>query len=372
VADACKTIVVRLDLLHNYGVRAMVGISRMALALNWRIIVEQVDTLDTKRIDWLGKNVDGLIVESSVPADALLAELDFPVVNISGTHSDRLTTLTTDDEAVGRVAAEHLMGLPLAYFAYLGQPGRAYSADRERGFTRALHAAGHECQRLETWVLTEMLAWLKALPKPVGLMVANDIGAAQLLRGCVLTGYDVRELVAMVGVDNEARICESTQPTLSSVDQQAEWIGYQATAMLKEMMQGQCVEKYQLVAPGSLVVRDSSRLTVMHPDVAHALTVIRQNATRFTGVEDLLTHVPMSRRTLERRFQETIGKSPLDEINRVRLSEARRLLGITDLSVAEIARRSGFSSASWLGKAMRSESGQTPTAYRQTIRRTTA
>jgi LacI family transcriptional regulator len=82
-------------------------------------------------------------------------------------------------------------------------------------------------------------------------------------------------------------------------------------------------------------------------------------------VKDLLAEVPLSRRVLEDRFRKLLGRTPHDEIARVRFERVRQLLRETRLPLAEIARRSGFRNAEYLATAFRRQLGISPNAYRK-------
>jgi LacI family transcriptional regulator len=68
---------------------------------------------------------------------------------------------------------------------------------------------------------------------------------------------------------------------------------------------------------------------------------------------------------LEGRFRRLLGRTPHDEIARVRLDRVRQLLRETRLPLAEVARRSGFRTAEYLATAFRREFGTSPNAYRE-------
>lgn len=354
-----------IDFEHPYGRRVFKGILQHANTRNWRLVVEPWKLKPDPLTTWKNRGIDGLIAQVLSPADIDLRRLRVPVVNVSGSQAHQLPTVCTDNVAIGRLAATHLASLPLSHFGYVGTPQRVFSEERQRGFVETLRQAGHDCRVIVTASITEMMRWLESSPKPLGLMCANDVEAFHLLRACALAGFDVRREVALIGVDNEVDVCEFIQPTLTSVDQHPETIGLEAAAMLERLMAGQAVDTPLRLPPREVVVRESTRIDALDAHIAHALSLIRQHATEFSGVDDLLEYIPLGRRTLERRFRSATGRSILDEIRRVRLTEARRLLSTTELSVEQIAARCGYSSASRLGKAMRQESGQSPTEYRR-------
>ena len=76
----------------------------------------------------------------------------------------------------------------------------------------------------------------------------------------------------------------------------------------------------------------------------------------------------LSRRTLERRFAQLVGRPPGDEIRRVRLDAVKQALERTHLPLADIAAQCGFSSISSLSHSFRLATGMSPRAYRQKAR----
>jgi LacI family transcriptional regulator len=119
------------------------------------------------------------------------------------------------------------------------------------------------------------------------------------------------------------------------------------------------------VTPLGIITRQSTdTFAIDNHDLLKALGFIRENATRAIRVEDVLEAVPMSRRTLERLFQEQLGRSPAEEIRRVRLDRAKHLLATTDLTVPKVAVASGFSTGHYLATVFRQEMGITPLKYR--------
>jgi len=78
-----------------------------------------------------------------------------------------------------------------------------------------------------------------------------------------------------------------------------------------------------------------------------------------------MQHVPVARRSLERRFRDVVGRSPLEEIRKAHTDRAKYLLAETDLSMSQVAEKSGFSNAAWLSKTFRALAGETPTLYRE-------
>jgi LacI family transcriptional regulator len=99
--------------------------------------------------------------------------------------------------------------------------------------------------------------------------------------------------------------------------------------------------------------------------VAESVRYIREHAYESMAIEDVLRHVAMSRRNLERRFRRTMQRSLLDEIRRVRLDRAAKLLRETDLDMPRVAEQSGFTNQVRFSTVFREQMGDTPTSYRR-------
>ena len=84
-------------------------------------------------------------------------------------------------------------------------------------------------------------------------------------------------------------------------------------------------------------------------------------------VGDLARHAGMSLRTFQRRVRESTGTAPGDWLIRQRIAHARHLAETTDLTVEQIATRSGFGAVETLRHHFRRLIGTTPSAYRRTF-----
>ena len=106
-------------------------------------------------------------------------------------------------------------------------------------------------------------------------------------------------------------------------------------------------------------------MAIDDPHIVSTLRFIRQNACSGIQVRDLLTRVPLSRRVLESRFKERIGRTPHEEITRIRMERVKTLLLETDLPLAAIAKRTGFNYIEYLNEAFKKWVGTTPGKYRK-------
>jgi LacI family transcriptional regulator len=104
------------------------------------------------------------------------------------------------------------------------------------------------------------------------------------------------------------------------------------------------------------------------PIVSASLRFMRGNVHRPITVENVLDEIPVSRKSLERKFRRHLGRTLLAEIRRLHVEEAQHLLIHTDYSVAEVARRSGFGRPQHMATIFRRAVGCTPSAYRLRFR----
>jgi LacI family transcriptional regulator len=254
-------------------------------------------------------------------------------------------------------------------FGFCGHPTTSWS--RERG---AAFAA--ECQQRGVF-FSETTAvdvvsrdWITSLPRPCAILAANDRYAWHAIDMCRENGISVPEEIAILGVDNDVLLTEMVRPTLSSIDCSAERIGVEAGRMLAQLMDGQRVPlKPMEIPPSGVITRHSTDvLSIEDEVVAEAAQFIRQHANQQIGVADVLKEVAMSRRNLERRFRRVMRRSLLDEIRRVHLDRASKLLRETSLDIPTVAEQSGFASHVRFSTVFREQMKTTPTAYRRQFR----
>lgn len=294
----------------------------------------------------------------------------------------RLPEVSPDSQMAGRMAADHLLQRGFRQFAFVGAWGDPpWSTRREEGFGQRLDEAGLPLHvfplpsgpQNRRWGREQAILgdWLRQLPKPLGVLACDDDRGRQVLEACRAASLQVPEDVAVLGVDNDELLCELSDPPLSSVSLNAEQAGYEAAAMLDHLMAGgTCEERRILVEPTHVVARRSTDVLAMDDrEVARALRFIHDNSVRPIGVADVVRHVHCSRRTLELRFHQTLGRSVNHEIQQSRLERAKRLLAETNLPVARVAIAAGFSSSNYLIRLFHRRVGLSPTAYRDRLRR---
>jgi len=181
-----------------------------------------------------------------VPRLPHLARLGVPVVAYDvNEYAGPVPAVLSEDAEAGRLAAEHLLELGHRHFAFCAYQRMGWSRLRCQAFCRAIEQAGYAVdvygqprRGLTTWAKEEprVRRWIEALPKPVGLLCANDDGAASVLEVCRALGCGVPEDVSIIGVDDDEYVCDLLNPPLSSVKMASDRAGYEAAALLDRMI----------------------------------------------------------------------------------------------------------------------------------------
>ena len=91
---------------------------------------------------------------------------------------------------------------------------------------------------------------------------------------------------------------------------------------------------------------------------------IEQNYQKKLTLEDIAASVGVSKREALRCFQCSVPLSPIEYVNKCRLQKAWKLLLHTDLSITEIAERTGFESSSYFDRLFKREFHITPGKHR--------
>jgi LacI family transcriptional regulator len=288
----------------------------------------------------------------------------------------KFSEISSDPVEVSHLAAEHLLERRFTYFAYVGSDDRGWSKRREKAFRGYLADRGFEphiyptpkARQDRNWEREQGLLarWIGKLPTPIGLFACDDDRGREVLEACKLAGVNVPEDVAVVGVDNDEVFCELADPPLSSIALNAETAGYRAAAMLDEMMHGRVRKRQQIVveALGVITRRSTDIVAVEDSDVASALRFIRSQLGRNLSVDQVAEEVALSRRSLEKRFRETIGRTILEEIQLTRLERSKRLLLETTHPISKVAELAGFGSAGYFIQFFQKHVGKTPRRYR--------
>lgn len=318
---------------------------------------------------------DGVLLTLTNPVwEKDLTARGIPAVNVGEHLVSALPLVSIDTLQVGKLAAEYFLERGYRNFGFHGDSRIPFSQKCERGFVQTLAKHGLDCATCDYYVsgsLSENEArrvrWVVSLRKPAAMFACNDFFALRIAEACRKGGVRVPEDVALLGQDNNDILCEMCYPPLSSITIPSVQVGFEAARVLDRMMSGRPAPKRPILfKPTGVVTRQSSDIVaVKDTDVSAAVRFIRDNVHRPLDVSEILEEVPISRRSLERRFKRALGRTPLMEIRRVHLERAKDLLARTDLTLQEIAERSGFMNAANFSKIFKKAVEITPIAYRR-------
>ncbi len=330
---------------------------------------------------WLSRfNGDGIIarIQNERMAETLAAT-GLPVVDVLGVVPNQPFPLVhVDDAEIAVMAAEHLLGVGLRHFAFVGIEGESWSTARETAFRSYLQQNHFDCStRREARHIVDdlsweshqasLIEWVKSLPKPIGIMVCSDQRARPILDACRSASIRVPDEIAVLGVDNDEALCSVCHPPLSSVMPNHELVGYQAAELLDRMLEGESSPPMRtLTLPQQVIARQSTdTLAVEDILVRSAMEIIREKACECIRVDEIAEMLEVSRSVLQRRFRAALGRSIHDELLRQRLQTAQRLLLDSSLPMFDVAERSGFKHVEYMNSVFRSHCRLTPAGYRR-------
>lgn len=210
--------------------------------------------------------------------------------------------------------------------------------------------------------------WTKDWDLPVAIITsASDMGP-KISALCNENGIKIPEHAALISSDNDPAYCEGFTPTLSSVDIDYFEVGFQAAKLLDSKINKQPItDENLLLPPSGIVYRESTcHLTVADNIIRKAISFISDNYQKNIQISDVVCNFPISRRSLEKRFKDTVGHTIHEEISRLRLETMKLLLIQTNKSIKALSREAGYSNENHMRRAFRMATGILPNEFRDT------
>ncbi|ENM4022212.1 DNA-binding transcriptional regulator [Vibrio cholerae] len=392
--DKCFRITLLFNANKVYDRQVIEGIGEYLQASQcaWDIFLEEdfVTNLD-KFKNWRG---DGVIADFDNPEiKQLLVDSDIPVVAVGGSYSDKsqypdVPYIATDNEALVELAFQHLKEKGLENFAFYGLPHNEtnrWALERELAFNKILQREGYSgsvyrgsATNSDTWHydMNRLADWIQRLPIPTGIIAVTDSRARHILQVCEHVNLVVPDKVSVIGIDNEELTRYLTRVSLSSVGQGCKEMGYRAAKKLHKLLGFHekqdlaAIDKLKsnpiLIPPTKIFERQSTDYQALKdPYVIQAMHFIRHNACKGIKVDQVLSHVGISRSNMEIRFKEERGHSIHQEIHNSKLVRACNLLKTSELPIVEIADLCGYPSLQYMYTVFKKNLSQTPKEYRQ-------
>jgi LacI family transcriptional regulator len=376
-------VAVIVSLLEQEYCRILVrGVTRYANSNgSWEWEVFLAGNPEVKRIT--AHHFDGVIFDTANPVTlAKWRRSKLPLVQVF--KSREPFSVNYDERQIGSLAAEHLYGTSkrLVALGTVEVTSPEWMGERVAGFCEW---AGRHDLPVETfplgggiprpstpfgkWTPTPWIVrWVRSLKKPAGIFCADIHLAREVMAVCRFLEISVPEDIAVLGVDDDEILCLMERPTLSAIITQSEKVGYQAAEMLDQQIRKEIHTPQErfLIPPAGVSVRGSTATVVPGNEaLSKALALIRENAHQPLNISEIARSAGASRRALELRFRKHLGRSPHEELIRVRLDKAKALLVGTTLSLAKIAELSGFGEPDNFSRAFRRETKISPRAHRQ-------
>jgi LacI family transcriptional regulator len=288
-----------------------------------------------------------------------------------------IPNITGDYRATGRLGAEYFLKKGFKNFAFYGFGNIVWSRERAEGFGERIEEAGyevhyHELQESSTTDLwyykpSALSEWLKSLPKPIALLTCDDNQGHHITEAARHAGIRIPDEVSVLGVDNDEMICDLSDPPLSSIELDSEKSGYEVARLMEQMIASKTCSGPDVIVKATQVVTRHSTDIFASKDkyIVSALKYIHCNLDKNLKVDQVLKEVPLSRRSLEKRFMLTTGYPVYEYIYNQRIERFTQLLLETDMTIFEIALDLGLSDSKNIARQFKQIKGLTPMEYRK-------
>jgi LacI family transcriptional regulator len=365
-----------------YDYRLHRGIEKYALEHNWHL---SANLTREKVIPW-GWEGSGILAWLGAGDDLaeFVVHAGKPTVDFSFRRPQLpFARVLEDHEHAAQLVAEHFLSRGFHNFMFYSDTDNWSYEERGYGFNEALKRSGHGCVWLrwhqspdyrndrEQWKRKRkwLIAQLKPAPKPLAIFAANDEQALDLLDSCETAGLNVPEQVAIIGAENYLLAPDAMRTPVSSVDTNLETLGYTGAAVLDDLMKGKSAPDHpiRVQAIGIITRKSSDLLAIQHKGVANSLRFIWEHADQPICVKDLVGVAAMSRRGLHKAFLESVGRTPGQELQRVRIDRAKRLLAESNHKLEVLASLCGYQSANSFCVAFKQATGMSPRKFRDSV-----
>ena len=369
--------------LRWYDYRLHQGVGKYAREHRWHVYA---DLAREKVIPW-GWEGDGILAWLGAGDD--LAEFvntaRKPTVDFSLRRPNLKFHRVLEDHAhAAQLVADHFILRGFRNFLFYSDADNWSYEERGQGFLAALQHAGHTAQWLRwhqspgytlgreewknkrNWLARQM----RQAVKPLAVFAANDQQAMDVLESCESAGIAVPEQISIVGAENYLLAPDTMRTPISSVDTNLELMGYRGAELLGQLMAGKSASKTPVRIPAIGVVarKSSDILTIKHKNVAKSLRYLWEHSHEPICIKDLVGVVAMSRRGLHKAFLEHLGRTPGQELQRVRIEHAKKLLTETDHKIETVSHMCGYQSTNSFCIAFKRAAGIPAKKFRDSSR----
>ncbi|MEI6197827.1 MAG: XylR family transcriptional regulator, partial [Verrucomicrobiota bacterium] len=250
LSNSPRKVAILVDTSTDWSRRLISGIiSYLKQHGPWQIFIDPHGVGEHLELQkrWQGDGVIARVTDEKL-ARSLHARR-IPVVNVSGIKvaGPQFPGVISDTPAVARMAVDYFRERGFKHFAYLSLLGLEYVSRQLDAYVAKVQQAGCKCEvhcvkahlgaQTPDWNLRmETLAnWLRSLPKPVAILTWS--GGREIIHACQFAGIKIPEEVALMS-GTEDLLCEAAHIPISAVCAGSERIGFEAAAMLDDLMRG--------------------------------------------------------------------------------------------------------------------------------------
>ena len=281
------------------------------------------------------------------------------------------------EECIAELAARHFLTLGFSNFAYLGYDSKSiWSTFRCECFKRAIrrhlrHFTSFtfptEQKPLPT-VRRHFESWLKQLPLPCSVFIANDTLAPELYEACSRLGITIPDQISVISVDDDERICRNLVPPLTSIRLDFRKVGWCLAETLDCLLdKNRPTPDFSSCAPLGIVPRKSTKrpTNTLSPMVMLIQSRIAERISHPIKVSGLIAGIKGCRRSLEIQFQSETGMTILEAVRNARFDHAKMLLADPAIPLSAIPHLCGCASRSQFLGDFHKRFGLTMSAFRK-------
>ena len=300
---------------------------------------------------------------------------------LSARRGNRIVRVVVDDEAVAYAAFRELSaGRPESFAVAPFRMPQPWSRARIAAFQSLARKSGKPCHVLRVrdpdaedraQYDARLSAWVATLPHHCAIFAANDATASEIAAAAAANRRPMPRDLTLVGVDDNAVLCDGAATPITSIPMDFENAGLQAAKALDGILSRKDPSPPRrstllLVKPLLVTRRESTRGSGRRePRIRQAVEMIRREACAGLAASAIIARFSGSRRLFEMRFREAMGHSVLDEIQHVRLEKVFTLLSRTDTPISAIAALCGYGSDIELRQFFRVRTGMSLREWRQ-------
>ncbi len=374
-------IAIQIDRPFPHHQQVLVGVQRFAREKrSWQCVIDEHPGYAISD-QHEAPPYDGVIARGFPPLQERLKRQGVPLVNVLyQAHSKGVAGVYADPFRNGQIAAEHLIDRGFKRLLVVFEKQHQHSRLTAKAFADRSDELGVACRVLELnerqmsdpdqWLMVkkDIFDIFDTVTPPTGVFVRSAHFARMMVQYARDYGLHVPHDLAVICHYNVDAIV-NVPPQISAIDANFERVGYEAAALLEQMMDGRAVpDQPVFVPPIGVVGRETTDyFAVEDPLVGRALRYVAPRLHEKLRVDDIAYALNVSPRLLQLRFAQAMGMGLSDEIRRLRFEKAKRLLAEPDRQIGSIPKKVGFATLYVMNQVFKRQVGLSPSAYRQKV-----